>query len=114
MSNAIFCIVKNALSYTVKKGSVFFMSLENNEKHQLITLEDRKRFTVGLVENVENFSDNDIVLKTALGGLYVTGKNMKLEDLSIENGNVILTGKIDRIDFVDIKEKRGFFKSMFR
>ena len=90
------------------------MSLENVDKHQLMTLEDRERFTVGLVENVESFSESEIILKTAFGGLYVAGKNMKLEDLSIENGNVILTGKIDRIDFVDIKEKRGFFKSMFR
>ncbi len=90
------------------------MTTENFEKNQLLTLENRARFTVGLVENVESFSDSEIILKTTLGGLHIIGKDLKLEDLSIDNGNIILTGKIDKIDFVDIKEKRSFFASMFR
>lgn len=83
-------------------------------KNQMLTLENREKFTVGLVENVESFSEEEITLKTALGGLYITGRNLKLEDLSIDSGNIILTGKIDRMDFVDIKEKRSFFRSLFK
>ena len=91
-----------------------FDKMQKIEKTQMLTLENRKKFTVGLVENVENFSEEEIVLKTALGGLDIKGKDLKLEDLSIENGNIILTGKIDKIDFVDIKEKRSFFQGLFR
>lgn len=90
------------------------MGTEIMAKNQMLTLENREKFTVGLVENVESFSEDEITLKTALGGLYISGKNLKLEDLSIENGNVILTGKIDRMDFVDIKEKRSFFRDLFK
>lgn len=109
-----YCNIKTALSYNVKKESVFFMTAENLEKNQLLTLENRARFTVCLVENVESFSDNEIILKTGFGGLHIVGNALKLEDLSIDNGNIILTGKIDKIEFVDIKEKRSFFASMFR
>ena len=90
------------------------MDKEIVEKNQILTLENRSKFKVGLVENVESFSDEEITLKTALGGLYISGKDLKLEDLSIEEGDIILTGKIDKMDFVDIKEKRSFFRDLFR
>ena len=90
------------------------MDKEITNKNQILTLENRSKFKVGLVENVESFSDDEIVLKTAMGGLYISGKNLKLEDLSIEDGDIILTGKIDKMDFVDIKEKRSFFRDLFR
>ena len=84
------------------------------EKNQMLTLENRSKFTVSLVENAENFSEEEILLKTALGGLCVTGKNLKLEDLSMENGTVILTGTIDKMEFTKIKEKHGFLNGLFR
>ncbi len=90
------------------------MENTNFEKSQVLTLENRERFTVGMVENVESFSDEEIALKTATGELLISGKNLKLEDLSIEDGNVFLTGRINRMDFVDIKEKRSLFSSLFR
>ncbi len=93
------------------------MPEQNVEKIQMgqkLILEDRSRFSVGLVENVENFTEEEILLKTGYGGLLVQGRNLKMEDLSIENGNILLTGRIDRIEFSEIKEKRSFFKDLFR
>ena len=81
---------------------------------QTLTLEDRERLSVGLVENVESFTEEEILLKTSYGGLLVKGRNLKLEDLSIENGNIFLTGKVDKMEFSEIKEKRSFFKDLFR
>ena len=87
---------------------------EKPKMNQKLVLEDRSRFSVGLVENVESFTEEEILLKTALGGLLVSGKNLKMEDLSIENGNILLTGRVDKIEFSQIKEKRSFFKDLFR
>lgn len=83
-------------------------------KKQLMTLENRERFTVGLVENVESFSETAVVLKTGLGGLHISGKNLKLEDLSINNGDIVMTGRVDSIEYVGIKEKHSFFRDLFR
>lgn len=89
-------------------------AIQKEERLQKLVLENRMRLNVGLVENVENFSEEEIVLKTACGGLLVCGKGLKLEDLSIENGDIFLTGKVNKIEFFEIKEKRGFFKDLFR
>jgi sporulation protein YabP len=89
-------------------------NVEKTQMCQKLVLEDRTRFSVGLVENVENFTEEEILLKTGYGGLLVQGKNLKMEDLSIESGNIILTGRIDKMEFSEIREKHGFFKSLFR
>ena len=81
---------------------------------QLITLKNRERFTCQLVENVDSFSDNEIILKTKLGGIVIKGKDMKLSDFSVEEGNLILEGKIDSFVFVNVKEKQSFLKGLFR
>ena len=84
------------------------------EKGQRLVLEDRERLTLSLVENVESFSEEEILLKTSCGGLSIKGRNLKLEDLSIENGNILLTGRVDKMEFSEIKEKHSFFKDLFR
>ena len=85
-----------------------------NVKNQVLTLENRARCLVDAVENVENFSEEEIFLKTAFGGLRVTGKNLRLEDFGAESGNIILTGKVDKIEFSQVREKHSFFRDMFR
>ncbi|MDD6214367.1 MAG: sporulation protein YabP [Firmicutes bacterium] len=84
------------------------------EKNQMLTLDSRKRLTLTLVENVESFSDEEVVLKTALGGMTIKGSSLKIEDLSVQNGNIVVSGKIDKMDFVEIKEKHSFFQRLFR
>ena len=87
---------------------------EKKTASQKLVLEDREILSVGLVENVESFTEEEIVLKTAYGGLTVCGKNLKMEDLSIENGKILLKGRVDKIEFSEIKEKHSFFKDLFR
>ena len=84
------------------------------EARQVLRLENREHFSVGLVENVESFSDEEIVLKTALGGLLVCGSNLRLDDFSKEQEIVSVIGKIDKMEFTEIKEKHSFFKNMFK
>jgi len=83
-------------------------------KEQKLKLDSRTDFTVDGVMNVERFTQNEVLLKTVTGGLRISGDNFKLEDLSKENGEIFVSGKIDGINFEDIKEKRSFFKDMFR
>lgn len=84
------------------------------EKGQKLELLDRERLSCGLVENVESFTEEEVLLKTALGGLLIKGRNLKLEDLSMESGNIFISGMVDKMEFSRIKEKHSFFKDLFR
>ncbi len=88
--------------------------MENAVKTQILRLENRENFTVGLVENVESFSEEKVILKTGMGTLLVTGSDFVLEDISMDSGSVSISGKIDKMEFIKAHEKHGFLKSMFK
>ncbi len=83
-------------------------------KNQRLTLENRSLFTVDSVENVERFSDNEILLKTGMGMLRVTGSNLKLGELSAQDASISLTGRISGMEFFEVREKQSFFKGLFK
>jgi len=83
-------------------------------KDQVLTVINREIFKGGLVEDILSFTDEEIVLKTKLGGLRVCGKGLKLSDFSVENGTIELMGKVNSAVFSEIKEKRSFLKGLFR
>lgn len=85
-----------------------------NDKNQILTLENREHFCVSAVEDVESFSEEEILLKTACGGLRVCGSALRLEDLSTKDGKVEMVGRVNKLEFFREKEKHGFFKSIFR
>lgn len=90
------------------------MENEKIRKNQILTLEERTRLSVSAVENIESFSDEEIVLKTETGRLQIGGKGLKLEDLSVENGNAALTGRIDLMRFTQTKEKQSLLAGLFK
>ena len=71
------------------KGCVF-MDIQL-EKTQILELKNRERLTVNMVENVEHFSPSEILLKTATGRLKIGGSNLRLEDLSKQNGGIAIS-----------------------
>jgi len=90
------------------------LDIKDIDMPQKLELLDRKRFAVNGVTNVEHFTTNEVVLKTTKGGLKISGKNFNLEDLSKQNTNIVVTGYVEQLQFVEIKEKRSFFKDLFR
>lgn len=87
---------------------------KTNNFEQLLTLKNREKFTAEQVENVECFSEEDVILKTKLGGLRIQGSDLKLVDFSVDDGTLILKGKIDSVVFTEIKEKKSFIKGLFK
>ena len=61
--------------------------------HKLI-LDQRKHLTVTGVTEVVSFEEDGAVLKTALGTLIIQGQQLKLKTLSLEGGQVDVSGTV--------------------
>ncbi|MGL4654398.1 MAG: sporulation protein YabP [Sarcina sp.] len=86
-------------------------SLAENNKSSL-SLENRKKLSVTGVIEVISFDDRQINLNTNLGGLNITGENLKVNKLDVQNGDVVITGCIITIVYgKKMKKKRKFFGS---
>lgn len=85
------------------------------ERQHDLTLQGRRRLTVSGVEDVESFDENTVVLQTAGGLLVLRGSGLHIDKLSIEGGEISVTGKLDSLIYEEGSSGReGFFSRLFR
>lgn len=80
---------------------------------QKLSLEERDRLAVTGVSQVVRFEDALVVLETNLGTLNIHGRELKLQDLSLEGGRAAVTGQVDALIFEEPRE-RSLLGRLFR
>ena len=80
--------------------------MSENATHQ-IHLTSRKDFTMQGVLKVENFDTERITLETTLGDLIISGDDLHIEHLFLEEQRLVVRGQINSIAYVEPTGKRG-------
>lgn len=80
---------------------------------QKLSLEDRSRLTLTGVSHVVRFEEELVVLETELGTLHVHGRELKLQDLSLEGSRAAVEGQISALIYEESRE-RGIWGRLFR
>lgn len=86
------------------------MFMEDNKqvrKHQL-SLNDRKEAKLTGIRDVRSFDDHEIILETDLGILMIRGTELHMGRLTLEKGEVDITGRVDNLIYSELK---GYTKS---
>lgn len=86
-------------------------------KKSNLVLDDRKKLTLTGVIEVISFDEERIFLTTTLGNLDIKGESMKMSKLDVQNGDVLIVGIINSIDYNDkniIKSKESLLKRLFQ
>ncbi len=85
--------------------------------HKLV-VNNRKTSTVTGVLDVLSFDLNEILLETEMGMLMVKGTDLHVNRLSVEKGEVDLSGNIDSIAYSSVnqasRQNENFFAKLFR
>lgn len=82
-----------------------------------LTLENRAKLVLDGVVEVIRFNEEEIILNTNIGGLTIKGEELKMNKLDVQNGDVIITGKINSCIYTSNKkdkEKNSIFSKLFR
>ena len=53
------------------------------------------------VNDVSEFSDSQVMLKTSMGGLCIKGKNLSINQLNTDTGMLDVKGEIHSIQYVN-------------
>ncbi|MBU3158856.1 sporulation protein YabP [Clostridium frigoris] len=75
------------------------------DKKSNLILENRRKLTINGVIEVINFNENQILLNTDVGTMMVKGQELKMNKLDVQNGDVIITGKVDSFVYTSDKSK---------
>jgi sporulation protein YabP len=89
--------------------------LQHNHK---LVINNRNTSMVTGVLDVLSFDLNEVLLETELGMLMVKGSDLHVNRLSLEKGEVDLSGNIDSVSYSDvptgIKHPENLFSKLFR
>lgn len=73
--------------------------------HNLI-LENREKLTLTGVTDVDCFDERVIHLYTSLGELIIKGRNLHMNDVSVESGNMTITGDVWQLQYGE-RDRQG-------
>ena len=99
------------------------MEAKSVEQPHRLTLDSRSRLSVTGVLEVESFDETEILLTSTRGPLSIRGQGLRLQQLSIDGGQVLVDGSVDAIvifttdgklstaDATVLTDDEGFFPS---
>lgn len=84
------------------------------EKEQLIILSNKKNLSISGTEKIISLKPDLIQLETNYGGLVINGENLELVKLDNSTTRAEISGNINGIKFISIKEKESLFRKIFK
>lgn len=78
-----------------------------------LTLNQREDLNLTGVTEVVSFDDSAVILKTHLGTLTVQGQDLVLKTLSLEGGQVAVSGHVSSL-FYEEPRPAGFWQRLLR
>lgn len=84
--------------------------MEDNKqvRKHVINMNDRKAAGISGVKDVKSFDDHEIILETDYGILMIRGTELHIGRLTLEKGEIDITGQVDSMVYSELK---GFTKS---
>lgn len=95
-------------------GTEIAMKNDAAEKRHSLCLEDREKMALEGVNEVENFSDTAVSLKTTRGALTVQGKGLTISRLNTDTGELFISGEISLIRYSKDKKKKSLLEGLMK
>lgn len=78
-------------------------------ENHYIQMENKKKITVTEVTSVEGFDEETILANLAEEGLVISGRNLHIEVLDLEDGKLVAEGDIEALTYTKKKAKTKIF-----
>lgn len=89
---------------------------KNSRPVHNVIMEGRKNLTISGVTDVDSFDERCIALYTQMGELVIKGRELHINSMSVETGDMTIDGDIWALNYGD-KDKKGsatFLGKLFR
>lgn len=84
-------------------------------KHEIV-LRGREILSASGIEDVESFDDDKIVAYTVEGQMTIKGAQLRINKLSVDDGELEIQGIIDSLEYQDVHhgDGSGFWSKIFK
>lgn len=89
--------------------------MENKQEHiHSLSLNNREFLEMDGINEVISFTEDEIILKTSQGILNISGKNLNISKLNLDETIIEVSGKIDSLNYNDKTNNRNILKRIFK
>ena len=84
--------------------------MENNSTLNVgthnISVSERKNIVISGVKKIDSFDDEEFLIQTSMGYLFLKGEGLEIIKLDTYQGNISIKGKINSFNYVDNSSKK--------
>ena len=88
------------------------------DNKQEISLVNRNKLSISGINKIDSLNDEQFIIDTIQGLLLVSGKNLVMQHLDIDKGQIWIEGKVNSLEYIEKqeskKEKQSFFGKLFK
>ena len=87
------------------------------QRAHMVSLENRERASFTGVTDVESFNEDEVVMLTDQGVLLLSGEELHIARLNLEDGQLVVEGRVIAVEYMDGAKqgkKPGLFGKMFK
>lgn len=86
------------------------------QSSHILHIDNRHKIDITGVTKVLTFNEESIVLDTILGGLNIKGKDMKVNKLNVDSGDMSIEGDVISINYIngELSKKENLFIKLFK
>ncbi|MBE5771009.1 MAG: hypothetical protein E7336_06545 [Clostridiales bacterium] len=96
------------LAFCISFSEVMDMEKDGLGNHTL-SMENRQRAALTGIAEVLAFDENQVILRTDTGEIALAGENLHVTKLMLDEGQLVVEGKIDGVFYTQKKPRRSFF-----
>lgn len=79
-----------------------------------VNIENKKQITISGVSSIDGFDENSIFVNLENEGMIVFGKDLHIEGLDLETGQLVATGQIEALEYAKKKVKKSLRERFLR
>ncbi len=86
----------------------------NGERIYQTCIKNKNTITLNGVISVDSFDEEFLTLDTELGQLVIEGRDLKIESLIKESGEILIVGEISGLFYRERKGEKRLFGKLFK
>ena len=84
------------------------------ERPHSLTIDGRNRASITGVTDVDSFNEAMIVMNTSAGALTLIGSSLHISRLNLEDGQLLVEGQIDALEYDERARGKGGLGRLFK
>ena len=88
--------------------------MQEQRKNHTVIIDNREKLSANGVLSIEYFTPEAVAAKTSLGRMIIKGKNLVVDTMESQSGNLLIKGSVSDVIYENSGESKSLIKKLFK